>query len=146
MRNLALSVFVCTLLLIPARSFAFASQSGACGGDCRSCHTLKLSEAQGILSSFNPNLKVLGVKTSDVGGLWQITYEFSGRKNIVYIDFAKKHLIQGSVVDIKTKQNLTGISVSNLNKVDVSKIPLKDALIMGNPKARLRVIVFVDPL
>ncbi|MDA8388714.1 MAG: hypothetical protein M0Z58_08660 [Nitrospiraceae bacterium] len=134
------------MLLVPARSFAFAGNSGACGGDCRACHTLKPSEAQDILSSFNPALKVTGVKTADVGGLWQVTFQFRGRENIVYIDFAKKHLIQGAVIDIKTKQNLTGMRLSDLNKVDVSRIPLKDALIMGNPKAPLRVIVFVDPV
>ena len=150
MRNLAFSFSVCGLLAIlmmmPAKAFAWATRAEGCGEKCSACHSLKTSEAQGILTSFNPALKVLGVKKAQVGGLWQVDYEFGGKKNIIYIDFAKKHLIQGSVIDIKTRQNLTGISVSELNKVDVSKIPLKDALVLGNPKAPLRVIVFVDPV
>ncbi len=134
------------MFLVPARAFGFAEKSGACSGDCRSCHTLKPSEAQNILSSFNPNLKVVSVEKAGVGGLWQVTFEFGGKKNIVYVDFEKKHLIQGTVIDIKTKENITETRVSDLNKVDVSKIPLKDALVLGNPKAPLKVIVFDDPV
>ena len=43
------------------------------------------------------------------------------------------------------KKNLTQESLTALNKVDVSQIPLKDSLIMGDEKARIRVIVFTDP-
>ncbi len=32
-----------------------------------------------------------------------------------------------------------------MNKVDVTQIPLDDALVMGDPKARFRAIVFDDP-
>jgi thiol:disulfide interchange protein DsbC len=32
-----------------------------------------------------------------------------------------------------------------MNKVDVSKIPLADALLLGKPSARTKVIVFTDP-
>ena len=151
MRNFAFPFSVCglglaLLLLIPPKAFAHPATLGACGENCRACHTLATSEAQDILSSFNPALKVLGVKPAAVSGLWQVTYEFGGRKNIIYIDFSKKYLVQGAVININTRQNLTGMSVSELNKVDVSKIPLKDALIIGKPDAPLKVIVFVDPV
>ena len=153
MRNVIIAAFLALMFLVPARSYGFAEklggcteQTGACTGDCRSCHSLKTSEAQSILSSFNPNLKVVGVKLAGVGGLWEITFEYGGRKNLVYVDFAKKHLIQGTVIDIKTKENLTDVRVSDLNRVDVSKIPLADALVIGNANAPLKVIVFDDPV
>ena len=150
MRNLVVSGILVLLCLVPVKSFGFAA--GACGeksgcvGDCRSCHTLKTPDAQKILSSFNPGIKVIGVEGAGVKGLWAVTFEYGGRKNIAYIDYGKKHLIQGIVVDIKTKQDLTDQRVADLNRVDVSRIPLKDALILGKANAPIKVIVFDDPV
>ncbi|MDA8087684.1 MAG: hypothetical protein M0Z75_13380 [Nitrospiraceae bacterium] len=135
-----------TILILATGSYGFAGTTGACGGDCQSCHSLKPAEAQGILSSFNPSIKVLGVAKSKVGGLWEVTFEFMGKKSVIYVDYAKKHLIQGSIIDIKTKADITSERMSQLNKVDVSKIPLSDALILGKANAPIRVIVFDDPV
>ncbi|MEZ4484810.1 MAG: DsbC family protein [Syntrophotaleaceae bacterium] len=35
--------------------------------------------------------------------------------------------------------------MASLNRVDVSRIPLEDALVVGAPRAKKRVIVFTDP-
>ncbi len=133
-------------LIMAASSYGFAGTTGSCSGDCRSCHSLKPSEAQVILDSFNPSLRVLSVHKSKVGGLWEVTFNYMSKKNVVYIDFAKKHLIQGAIIDIKTKADITNERVSELNKVNVSKIPLKDALVMGKADAPIRVIVFDAPV
>ncbi len=147
MRKLiSLAAAAVTIFALAVSAYAFASTTGACSGNCISCHSLKPSEAQGILGSFNPAIKVLGVKKAKVGGLWEVTFEFMGRKNVIYIDYAKKHIIQGSIIDIRTKTNLTSERMSKLNKVDVSKIPLGDALVMGRANAPIRVIVFDDPV
>ncbi len=146
MRKLIALIAAFTTLLLATGSYGFAGMAGGCGQDCRSCHSLKPSEAQGILKSFNPAIKVLSVSNSKVGGLWEVTFEFMGKKSVVYVDYAKKHLVQGSIIDIKTKTDLTSERMSELNKVDVSKIPLGNALILGNANAPVRVIVFDDPV
>lgn len=133
-------------LVLAASSYGFAGTTGACSGDCRSCHSLKPSEAQSILGSFNPAVKVVSVKKSKVGGLWEVTFGFMGRKSVVYIDYAKKHLIQGSIIDTKTRTDITSQRMSELNRVDVSKIPVSDALVLGKANAPIRVIVFDDPV
>ncbi len=51
----------------------------------------------------------------------------------------------GSLISIKERKNLTQERFAELNKVDVSQIPLNDALVMGGQKARIRVISFHDP-
>ena len=51
----------------------------------------------------------------------------------------------GSMVSIKEKKNLTQERFTELNKIDVSQIPLEDALVMGDPKAKIRIIAFDDP-
>jgi len=57
----------------------------------------------------------------------------------------KRRLISGNVIEISSKKNLTDESLSEINKVDVSKIPLGDALVLGNRNAKYKVIVFDDP-
>ena len=51
----------------------------------------------------------------------------------------------GNIVDIKTNVNLTDESFQNINKVDITQIRLTDALLMGDEKAKYKVIVFDDP-
>jgi thiol:disulfide interchange protein DsbC len=106
---------------------------------------LSKDEALNLLKDLVPNLKILEVRTIPVKGLWEVDIEAGKRKGIVYIDFSKKYMIQGAVFDIKAKTNLTQERFVEINKVDVSQIPLDDALVMGNKDAKHRVIVFDDP-
>ncbi len=78
-------------------------------------------------------------------GLWEIAIESKGRKGIAYLDFSKENLILGHIVKVKTKKNLTKERLSDLSRIDVSTIPLEDALVMGDENAENRVIIFDDP-
>ncbi|MBI5076074.1 MAG: hypothetical protein HZB62_13025 [Nitrospirae bacterium] len=110
---------------------------------------LNAEEAKGILNDLIPNVKIIHVKQSPVAGLWEIGIDMGGKKAIVYVDHAKKHIIspitRGEIFDIKSKTSLTQESFQKINKVDVSKIPLKDALVMGDKTAKNKIIVFSDP-
>jgi thiol:disulfide interchange protein DsbC len=66
------------------------------------------------------------------------------------MDYGKKHLIQGMVVDIETlqpasahQQNIT--SPKQQTSIDVTTIPVSNAVIMGNPKGSKKMYVFTDP-
>ncbi|MDA8173412.1 MAG: hypothetical protein M0018_02335 [Nitrospiraceae bacterium] len=143
-----LTLPVLAILFASSPAFAFGTGGGACGGDCRSCHSLNDNEAQQLVSALNPAIKVLSVEKSAIGGLWEIKCEFRGQKGLLYVDYEKKHIVQGSIIDIATKRNITSDEDEKLNTVytNPSKIPLQDALVLGNPKARLKVIVFDDPV
>ena len=66
------------------------------------------------------------------------------------MDYGKKHLIQGMVVDVETLQPASAHQ-QNLPKpkqqtsVDVAAIPVKNAVVMGNPKGSKKIYVFTDP-
>jgi thiol:disulfide interchange protein DsbC len=147
MRKLVLGIALATLIaagawLVEKPSWGFGNAVGTCGGNCTDCHSLKKEDAQELL---NPDVKVLGVNLSAVGGLWEVSFEFQGRKGIVYIDFSKQNLIEGKVISLKTKTDVTEQRLSELNKVDVSKIPTGDALLLGRADAQYKAIVFDDP-
>lgn len=111
--------------------------------------TLSAEEAKNVLSEIIPNVKIIHVQQSPAAGLWEIGADIGGRKAIIYLDHAKKHIISpatgGNLIVIKTKANLTQESYQKISKVDVSSIPLKDALVLGDKTAKHKVVVFDDP-
>jgi len=141
MRKFVLSLSVIVLIFPAADAYAFAAK----GQDCFKCHTLKKEEAAKLLRNLDPTIKILSVNTSPVKYLWEISVDFKGRKELVYIDLPKKHLFSGSILDIQSKKNLTQSRLSELNRVDASQIPLKDAMVFGSKNAGHKVIVFDDP-
>ena len=128
-------------LLSAGTSFAFETK----GQDCTKCHTLTTAEATDLIKPVAPDIKILEIRLSPSKPLWEVFAESRGRKMLLYVDLSKQYLFSGSLLSLKEKKNLTQESFTALNKVDVSKIPLNDALVLGDPKAGLRVIVFTDP-
>lgn len=130
------------LLLSPfSYTYGFSDK----GQDCSKCHTLTKDEATILLNDLAPGLKVLDVLSSPVKGTWEVDIETGGRKLPVYVDFSKKYLISGGIISIKEKKDLTKERITELTKVDVSQIPLDDALVLGEKNAKHKVIVFDDP-
>ena len=128
--------------------FAFSSGSYAFeerGQDCSKCHKLNNDEAKDLLKEMFPDIKVFSISPASSKALWEVYIESRGRKGLVYVDFSKKHLLMGSMISIKEKRNLTQERLTDLNRVDVSQIPLGDALVMGDEKARIRIVDFTDP-
>ena len=142
MQRTLVAVIAAVVFLLPmSHSYGFSEK----GNDCSKCHTLKKDEAVSLLKDLIPNVNILDIKTIPVKGMWEVDIESGGKKGLLYVDFSKKHLISGSILDIKAKKNLTQERISEINKVDVSKIPLGDALVMGDKNAKHKVIVFDDP-
>jgi thiol:disulfide interchange protein DsbC len=133
-------LFLFSLLPIgPVHSFETKGQ------DCSKCHTLGSEEARDLLKDIFPDVKIINIRISPVKAVWEVFSESGGKKGLAYIDFSKKYLILGSIISISEKKNLSKERFVELNKIDVSQIPLHDALIMGDPNARIRVIAFSDP-
>ncbi len=134
-------LFLCLVLFLPLYCLGFETR----GQDCSKCHTLNKDEATNLLQTVFPGVKVLEVSISPAKSLWEVFSELSGRKGIVYVDFSKKYVFTGNLLSIKEKKNVTQERFSELTKVDVSQIPLGNALVMGDPQAKSRIIVFDDP-
>jgi len=144
-------LFSIVLYFIFASTSAYSFSTGGCEGDCNKCHSLSKQEVKDILGKLNsPSSKVVNIQLSPLKSLWEVTVEDKGKKGIFYIDFSKKFLVPGpiNIIEISTKANKSAESMERIKetkKVDVSRVPLKNALAFGNPKARKKVIVFTDP-
>ncbi len=136
---LAFLLLFCLLSSNP--SFCFETK----GQDCSKCHTLSNDEARDLLKEVIPGIRVINVKPSPAQGFWEIFLEAGGRKGLIYVDFAKKHFFTGALRSIGERRNLTEERFTELNKIDVSQIPLDNALVLGDRNAKIKVITFHDP-
>lgn len=133
-------------LIIASPSFAMAKEG--CGGLCTACHTLTEKDATALLSKIGATAK--SVKQSPSKGLFEVLAEKDGKQGIIFIDYGKKHIMQGMVVDLETLQPVSAHvqdlpQPKQVTSVEVSKIPVDKAVIMGNPKGSKKLYVFTDP-
>jgi thiol:disulfide interchange protein DsbC len=77
--------------------------------------------------------------------VWAVEVEKDRKRFPVYIDFSKSFVVTGNIIRIADGENVTQRRTAQLNRVDVSRIPLEDALLLGSPDARTKVTVFTDP-
>ncbi len=137
---LIISIFITAMLVAQAGAF----QKDGCGtGECVNCHSLSKPEAEEALKGVVE--KVLSVRMSEVPGLWEVDVFISGKKLPFFLDFSLQYVINGMVMKLDTKENLTRKKFLSLNTVDRSKIPLDDALVIGDAEAANKIIVFDDP-
>jgi thiol:disulfide interchange protein DsbC len=136
MKKVLFSIFIISLLLSLSYSQGYSEKESL---------SLGVDEALTLLKNLDPNIKVTAVKPSPIGGLWEVDIDAGGKKGLVYLDATKKYLISGAIIAIQEKKNLTQERLDEINKVDVSQIPLDDAVVIGDRQARYRVIVFDDP-
>jgi thiol:disulfide interchange protein DsbC len=141
MRTLLFSFLLLLCLFPMSDGYGFEAR----GQDCSKCHTLGRDEAKDLLKNIIPGVIIFDIRLSPAKGFWEVSVESGGRKGLVYVDFLKKYFFSGALISIAEKKNLTQERLIELKRVDVSQIPLDDALVMGDPKARIRVIAFSNP-
>lgn len=120
-----------------------------CEEDCQKCHTLSNQEVGVILGKIKaPDAKVLKIQISPVKGLWEVSIDNKGQRALLYVDFSKKFLVAGSIIEVDAAIDKTKERLDELNKdkrINPASIPLKDALVLGSNAATKKVIVFTDP-
>jgi thiol:disulfide interchange protein DsbC len=121
-----------------------------CGAkSCTECHSINKQEVADILNKLNAgHVKVIDIQMSPVRGLWEVTVDDKGQRGILYVDFSKQYILSGSIINVGQRIDVTRQKQDALQRdrrVDVSKIPLHDAIIMGNPDAAKKVVMFTDP-
>jgi len=136
MKRFSLLIIGCLIVLLPFSSYAFKLEQGQ---DCMDCHKLTTKDVEAIIEKAVPGGKIVDIKASPIKGVWEIDVQRGEQRGAVLLDFSKKFLIGQMIpVDQLGKQ-------PPARNVDVSKIPLTDAVRLGSAKAKKKVIVFTDP-
>ena len=85
--------------------------------------------------------KIDEVTKSVVPGL----YELRVGTDILYTDEQGNYLIEGQLIETKTRANLTEQRIAKLTAIDFKTLPLKDAITWKQGTGERKLVVFADP-
>ena len=89
-----------------------------------------------------PNLpKIDEVSKTPIPGL----YEVRLGSELIYSDENGLHIIQGSIIDTKTKTDLTEARINKLTAIDFASLPMKNAVVIKQGTGARKLVVFGDP-
>ena len=90
-----------------------------------------------------PNLpKIEEVSKTPMPGLYEVRVNQS---DLLYTDAEGNYLLQGDLIDTRTRSSLTEERVSKLNAVDFKSLPVKDAFTIVRGNGKRRIAIFEDP-
>lgn len=86
--------------------------------------------------------KIDEVSKSPLPGLYEIRVNES---EIYYTDAQGNYLIQGNIIDVRQRRNLTEERVDQLTAIDFKDLPLKDAFTVVRGDGKRKLAIFADP-
>ena len=72
-------------------------------------------------------------------------YELRIGTDVLYSDEQGNHLIEGVLIDTRSRANLTEARQNKLQAIDFASLPLKDAMVWKQGTGARRIAVFADP-
>jgi len=88
-----------------------------------------------------PATKITAVRETPVQGV----YEVAMGRNVAYTDASGRYMIFGHLYDMKEQKDLTAQRLEEINKIDVSALPLSDAIKTVKGDGSRKLYVFSDP-
>jgi thiol:disulfide interchange protein DsbC len=85
--------------------------------------------------------KIDEIQKTPVAGL----YEVRVGTDIFYTDEQGNYLIEGQILETKTRTNVTEARISKLTAIDFATLPLKDAIVWKQGTGARKLVVFADP-
>jgi thiol:disulfide interchange protein DsbC len=96
--------------------------------------------------------KALAERLPDIGKVDEISrtpipgvYEVRVGTDLYYSDEIGNYLIEGMLLETKTRTNLTEQRIAKLTAIDFASLPLKDAMVWKQGDGSRKVAVFADP-
>lgn len=94
------------------------------------------------LSERLPNFpKIDEVTRLPVPGLWEVRIG----NEVLYTDEQGNYLIEGQIIDTKSRANLTEARLEKLTAIDFASLPLKDAIVWKQGSGERKLVQFADP-
>ena len=89
-----------------------------------------------------PNFpKIDEISKTPIPGLFEVRIG----TDIVYADETGNFLVQGALIDTKTRSDITQARIDKLTAIDFAGLPLKDAVLIRQGSGARKVVVFSDP-
>ena len=85
--------------------------------------------------------KIDEVSPSPIPGLFEVRIG----TDILYTDAEGNYLVQGNILDTRTRADLTQARINKLTAIDFATLPLKDAVVWKQGTGARKLVVFADP-
>jgi thiol:disulfide interchange protein DsbC len=85
--------------------------------------------------------KIDEVLKTPIPGLYEVRFG----TDVIYSDESGNYLIEGQMLDTKTRVNITEERIAKLTAIDFASLPLKDALVWKQGSGARKLVVFADP-
>lgn len=82
------------------------------------------------------------VTKTDIPGIYEVRLNGT---DLIYTDETANFVFQGSLIDTRTRSNVTEARLNKLTAIEFDKLPLKDAIVWKNGTGARKVAVFSDP-
>ena len=89
-----------------------------------------------------PNLpKIDEVTRTPIPGLFEVRLG----SELIYSDASGSHIVQGAIIDTKTRTDLTEARINKLTAIDFDSLPMKNAVVIKQGSGARKLVVFGDP-
>lgn len=89
-----------------------------------------------------PNLpKIDEVSRTPIPGLFEVRLG----SELIYSDATGSHIVQGAIIDTRTKTDLTEARINKLTAIDFDSLPMKNAVVIKQGNGSRKLAVFGDP-
>lgn len=149
MKRMVMKILLPLLFFVlpAAGALAMGGSLAGCGaGSCTDCHSMTVPEAKTLLKGGVD--AVHGVELAEMPGVWAVDVEKGRKRFPVYIDFSKSYVVAGNIIRLQDGKPISDQRRQEPPKparIDVNRIPLGDALLLGRADAKKKVVVFTDP-
>lgn len=90
--------------------------------------------------SFAPRVTIDSVRPAPFAGFYQVIA--SGQ--LVYVSADGKYMLNGDLIDIPSKKNISDDGWADFRKAELAKIPASDRIVFAPANPRYRITVFTD--
>lgn len=88
------------------------------------------------------NIRIDEISKTPMNGLYEIRYN---QTEIIYSDATGNFILQGNLIDTRTREDLTDKRVEKLTAIDFKSLPFKDAFTIVRGNGQRKLAVFEDP-
>lgn len=81
------------------------------------------------------------VKATPIKGIMELRVG----NDVMYVDETGQYLIQGAIIDLKTRVNLTEARTDELQRIPFAQLPVKDGFVMKRGNGKRQLVIFEDP-
>ena len=85
--------------------------------------------------------KIDEVSKTPIPGLYEVRFG----TDLFYTDESGNYLIEGQMIETKTRTNVTEARIAKLSQIDFASLPLKDAIVWKQGTGARKLVVFADP-